>query len=268
MSVKHLRTAVVQLNSTPEKSENLHRALAMTQTAINNGAEFIALPEMFNLRGAGPNTFHESESIPGPSLIPFLNLCADHHVWILAGSLAETSGKRKVYNTSVLLSPLGIHAVYRKLHLFDAEVENKQIRESDTYECGKTPVLTDIKGIPMGMSICYDLRFPELYQRYYRHGAQILCVPASFTAPTGEAHWEVLLRARAIETQSYVIAPNQTGVGTGGVPTYGNSLIIDPWGTVLARGSRDKEELIMSVLDFERLASLRQQFPLLHHKRL
>jgi predicted amidohydrolase len=268
MSSKYLHVSVIQLNSISAKAENLQKAVAMAKTAINNGAEFIALPEMFNLRGAGANTINESESIPGPSLIPLLDLCANHHVWILAGSIAETSGQEKIYNTSVLLSPLGIHAVYRKLHLFDAELDIKHIRESDLYAAGKHPILTDVKGIPTGLSICYDLRFPELFQRYFRHGAQMMCVPSSFTTPTGCVHWELLLRARAIETQSYVIAPNQAGIGTGGVPTFGNSMIIDPWGTILARASETKEEIISAVLDFESLATLRKKFPFLQHKRL
>lgn len=265
-----LTVALIQLNSTADKEKNLETALILSKKAIQNGAQFLAFPETFNSR-CHPDKSKAAESLAQSTSIQlFQNLAKEHGVWILAGSMCErVEGQGKVYNTSVVISNQGEQvAIYRKIHLFDVDVEGKKVRESDTFLPGSSPILTEIAGIKTGLSICYDLRFPKLFELYSLQGAQMNCVPSSFTSCTGKAHWEVLLRARAIENQCFMIAPNQTGIGTGNIPTYGNSMIVDPWGTVLARGSEFEEEIVMTTLDFDQLTELRKRCPTLTHKKL
>ncbi len=263
-----LTVGVIQMNTQQDKEKNIAHALAGCEEALQKGAQFLALPETFNSRACS-NKWDQAETLAGPTVQLFQDFAKNTHSWILLGSISERlSQGKKISNTSVLISDEGhCHAVYRKMHLFDADVHGKIIRESDCFVAGETPVLTDIKGIKTGLSICYDLRFGYLYERYRSLGAHMLCIPSSFTTPTGKAHWEVLLRARAIENQCFVIAPNQVGMGTGGVPTFGNSLIIDPWGTVLAKGSEYDEEVLVATLNFQDLVSLRKSFPLFEHKK-
>ena len=268
--VSNITVALIQLNSTPDKERNLESALSLCKKAIHDGAQFLAMPETFNSR-CNPDKACVAESVNDSySIKLFQSLAKSNKVWILAGSLCERIPEhKKVYNTSVLISDNGdISAVYRKIHLFDVDVEGKKVRESDTFLPGDTPVLTEIAGIKTGLSICYDLRFPKLFELYSHQGAEMNCVPSSFTTCTGIAHWEVLLRARAIENQCFMLAPNQVGIGTGNIPTYGNSMIIDPWGTVLARGSEFNEEVVMATLDFDKLRELRKNCPTLTHKKL
>ena len=183
------------------------------------GARFIALPEMYHFRSTGKPSTLPGESIPGPSTRGLQAIAAEFNAAILAGSVCEAiAGSFKVHNTSVLIGPDGgINATYRKIHLFDVEVDGVAIRESDWYVPGDTPTCATVLGHTVGLSICYDLRFPELYRRYADERAEMLTVPASFTATSGAAHWESLLRARAIENQAFVLAPGQTGPGSGGV---------------------------------------------------
>jgi predicted amidohydrolase len=183
--------------------------------------------------------------------------------WILAGSICEAIDQsRKVYNTSVLIGPQGIICIYRKTHCFNAIVNGIEISESKTFETGHSPTLGSVQGIPVGLSICFDLRFSELYLSYRQQGAKILCIPAAFTSPTGEAHWEVLLRARAIESQCFVIAPNQVGKGAYPTPSYGHSMIVDPWGKILAKGDPESEGVWQADLDFTFLDQVRTHFPM------
>ena len=255
-----IKIALIQCDAGPQVSENVERCLAMAREAISNGVEAVFLPEMFHYRRRGEGEFYGGELIPGPSSIPFLSLAKEHGVWVLLGSVCEAvPGQDKVYNTSVWINPKGeIAATYRKMHLFEVQLGDKGgVSETQWYMAGDTPVVTDFAAFKMGLSVCFDLRFPELYRGYVQQGADILTVPSSFTRPTGEVHWEVLLKARAIENQCFVVAPNQVGVGAGQVQTYGHSMVVGPWGEVLACGSADQEEVVYAALDVEQLDVVR-----------
>ena len=258
-----MTVGLVQMNSGENPEENRRKAHAFIDEAVSKQVQFLCFPEVYNFRKTGGRSRLLSESVCSESIQQLASRAKQEKMWILAGSICETiPSSKKVFNTSVLLNSRGdIHALYRKMNLFRVNTGLVRVDESKHYESGKEPVLTDVMGIKTGLSICYDLRFPELYRQYAKNGAQILCVPSSFTKKTGEAHWEVLLRARAIENQCFVLAPNQFGVGAGGVETYGNSLIIDPWGRVLGRGSGDTEGVITADLSFEELNRVRQVLP-------
>jgi predicted amidohydrolase len=195
-------------------------------------------------------------------------LAAHRRVYVLAGSVAESvPGSKKTYNTSCLIDPQGrIQAAYRKMHLFDVDLPGKKIRESDRCLRGKKPVVGRIGGaggMRCGLSICYDLRFPELYREYALLGAQILFVPSNFTRQTGQDHWEPLLRARAIENQCFVLAPGQSGVGSQGVLSHGTSMILDPWGRVLAKAPGSGETILFARLQPTQLTLIRRRLPVL-----
>ncbi len=264
----NLRVAAIQMNAGLNQTANIETAQRLVVEAVNKGASFVALPEVFNFRGDKALLAGHATSIPGPVTQPFQALAKNYNVDILLGSVIQKiDGQNKLFNTSVLINDDGqIVAQYQKMHLFDVQVDQHQIRESDTFDPGSQPVLVSVKSVPTGLGICYDLRFPELFRHYAAKGAKLLCVPSSFTRQTGTAHWDVLLRARAIENLCFVIAPNQIGVGNGGVQTFGNSLIVDPWGTVLARASADQEEVIVADLDLYAQQMLRSQFPCLAHR--
>jgi len=210
-----------------------------------------------------------AEPIPGPSTKRLGDLARRLQIHLLAGSVLEGSGGPKPFNTSVLFNPRGdIVARYRKLHLFDVDIPGHvTIRESDTRSAGDAVVTIPTELGVIGMSVCYDLRFPELYRRLTLAGAEILTVPSAFTFPTGAAHWEILLRARAIENQVYVIAPDQIGRSPSGVVDYGNSMIIDPWGKPLARAA-DREMVIFAEIDRDYLDRVRRELPCLTHIQL
>ena len=265
-----MKVAAVQLSSGADKGANIARAVELTKQAIAQGAQLIVLPETFDYRGDCADQDSMSEEIPGESLLPLIELAGQDGIWIVAGSIHEKDpGSAKPYNTSVLIDNRGrIAAKYRKIHLFDMSIGDRSISESSRYTPGKKGVVSSIDGIRIGLSICYDLRFPELYREYSANGVELITIPSSFTTPTGEAHWEVLVRARAIENQCFVIAPNQSGVGSGSIPTYGNSMIVDPWGRVLARASNQGEEVICADLDLGELSQVRESLPALQHRRL
>lgn len=259
-----MRAILIQLDSQADRDANIAKAVAMVKEAINKNAQFILLPEMFSLRSDSLSLEQKKDTIPGEAIEPLMNLAKDNNVVILAGSIYEgIDGIEKVYNSSALINQNGdVQAIYRKMHLFDVEVGDTVIKESNTFVPGKEQVVTEVLGVKTGLSICFDLRFPEFYKEYFRNGAKMLCVPACFTETTGKAHWEVLLRARAIENQCFVLAPNQVGSGQKGVMTYGNSMIIDPWGRILARGSDCGEELVVADLDFDGLEEIRKKIPI------
>ncbi|MCK5014593.1 MAG: carbon-nitrogen hydrolase family protein [Candidatus Omnitrophica bacterium] len=249
-----MKTAVIQLKSINNKEKNIKKALCLVKCAIARRAKFILLPEVFHFRGEiDPRKgFSDvSETIPGMSTIALMDVAKKNKVAILAGSVCETiPGEKKVYNTSVLINARGeIAAKYRKVHLFDARVGALKIMESQYFKSGRKNAMATIGPWNIGLSICYDLRFPGFYRKYKQGKADILCVPSAFTKITGQAHWEILLRARAVENVCYVLAPNQIGKDGKGVVSYGNSMIIDPWGKVLARASGDQEEIIFADLD-------------------
>ena|SRR3989338_10138007 len=265
-----LKVALVQMASGDNEKRNMRKAIELLKQAVEGGAQLVCFPEVFNYRARSSRGGDHATTIPGPLFLPLQEYARQKQIWILAGSVREKAAEfRKVYNSSVVIGNDGnINAIYRKIHLFDAQVNGKKVLESATFMRGKDPVLADVAGIPTGLSICYDLRFPELYREYSAQGAKMLYVPSSFTAVTGKAHWEILLRARAIENQCFVLAPNQYGIGSDGVRTYGNSMIIDPWGEILARASKDRKDVIYGVLDFNRLNTIRNILPALKHRVL
>lgn len=268
-----LKVAAVQMNSGSDKEKNLYQARHLIIKAVEAGAKLIVLPEVFNFRGDPSEAARQAELIPGYSTGFVSSLARKYKVWILIGSMMEKINvgacHGKPFNTSVLINLQGkIVARYRKMHLFDIKLKGKEILESKRNRAGAKPVLTTLLGIRVGLSICYDLRFPELYRCYSKKGVELLCIPSSFTKQTGEAHWHPLVKARAIENLSYVIAPNQVGIGSAGVKTYGHSLIVDPWGKVLAEGSANKEEVIYAEIDLECLRNIRRNLPALEHRKL
>lgn len=231
--------------------------------------DLIALPEVFAIRGNDTDYRAAAERLPGAITKRLMALAARRRAWILAGSVIEL-GRGKIYNTSVLINRQGrIVARYRKIHLFEANLGNGQIvRESDIYAAGAKPVMAEVEGWSCGLAICYDLRFPELFRYYSGHGATLFFVPSNFTQKTGKDHWETLVRARAIENQAFVVAPNQCGVNPcTGVASHGHSLVVGPWGDVLAVAG-DKEAVLTITLQPEVLRRTRARIPVLRHRRL
>ncbi len=261
-----MKVAVIQLNSTEDKAYNLAKAIALIQRAVRCKAFFMVLPEIFAFRGrirrAG-GMRKVAELIPGESLKPLMVLAQRYNIFILAGSVHERVGNIfKAYNTSVLINDHGaIIARYRKKHLFEAVLEGRRVREAELFRAGHRAVIATVGGYRVGLSICYDLRFPEMYRHYAKRGVQAICVPSAFAYQTGKAHWEVLLRARAIENRCYVLAPNQVGQGAHGIRHYGHSMIVGPWGEVLAQASADKEEVIYAHLDAKTIEAYRWKLP-------
>lgn len=258
-----MNVVLIQMNAGLEKGKSVEKALKMVRAAIDKGAEFILLPEVFNYRGPakGYELCNEiAEEIPGPSTEKLFSIAKENNVHILAGSIYEkTPDQNKVYNTSILIDNSGwVNAKYRKIHLFKAQVDGKYIDESKTFLAGDLPVVGKIGKFKVGLSICFDLRFPELYREYYKQGVDIIAIPSSFTYRTGEAHWETLLRARAIENQCYVLAPNQVGIGNG-VRTYGHSMIVGPWGDILIEAGDREASILFSSISKGELTSRRAQ---------
>jgi len=260
-----MRVAVIQMSSGDNKAANLQKALYLTEEAIKKKAQFVALPEFFGFRSPVVKEYSREESvekIPGLTTNLFQKIARENNVFILAGTVCEQGHEKgKVYDSAILLDAEGNFALkYRKQHLFSAEIEGKMIREAAVFSPGKLGACAHVLGLKIGIAICYDLRFPGIFQEYAQQGCEVLVVPSMFTRKTGEAHWEILLRARAIETLSYVVAPNQVG-GDGDVPAYGNSMIVDPWGNILARASGIKEETIFADIDQQRLDKARRALP-------
>ena len=262
--------AAVQMSSGPDRAANIERAQALTREAARRGAALVVLPEVFSWRGPRAAEAAAIEPIPSPTTEAMAALAKSCGVHLCAGSILEAiPGASRAYNTSCLFGPDGsLLARYRKLHLFDVDLPGRvSVRESDSRTPGDDVVAVATPLGTLGLSICYDLRFPELYRRLSRAGAEILLVPAAFTFHTGSAHWEVLCRARAIENQCYLIAPNQTGTSPHGFADWGGSAIIDPWGRVLGQAS-DGEGIVLAEIDRAYLARVRRELPCLSHTRL
>jgi len=264
-----MRVSVIQLSSTLDTERNLRKAEELIGGAAAAGAHLIALPEVFNRRGESAQVRLHAESLQGPSMEWAARLALAHSVWLLAGSFAEKGADiERVYNTSTLFSPAG-EAVcrYRKIHLFDVDIPGAQARESDSVTPGDSLVVHELpEGVRLGLTVCYDLRFPELYRGLTLQGARLISVPSAFTERTGRDHWEILLRARAIENQVFILAPNQFGSTPGTPISYGRSMIIDPWGTVLAQAP-DRECFILADLDLTQQDEVRKRLPCLNHRR-
>jgi predicted amidohydrolase len=263
-----LPVAVVQLDARDDVDANIAAAVALADEAAAGGARLVALPEYLQYRGTNDGFRASARAIPGPHTEPFAEVARRHGAWVLVGSTAEISADpARPYNTSALIAPDGsLAAVYRKIHLFDVAVDAGPVdTESARVMAGDRIVTADLDGITVGLTICYDLRFPELYRALALAGAQILTVPAAFTERTGRDHWDVLLRARAIENAAYVLAPAQIG-GPPGQPAYGHAMIVDPWGTVIAQAP-DGVGIVRADLDLARVAAVRRQIPALANQR-
>ena len=264
-----LRVACVQLTSGPDKAANLEKAERLVARAAATGADVVALPEKWNAIGASDVLHAAAETLEdGESVAAMTGWARAHGITLVGGSISERRDRReKLSNTSVAFGPDGdVLGVYRKIHLFDVEVGGYVYRESEAEEPGEEPVVVRGDGWPIGLTVCYDVRFPELYRILALEGAELVSVPAHFTTPTGKDHWHVLLRARAIENQYYVAAPAQVGETLPGRPSYGRSLIVDPWGIVLAQAP-DDETVISADLDRARLREIRNKLPSLKNRR-
>jgi len=226
-----LKVALIQLNSGSHKEDNIRRVCNFIEKAVNGNAEFILLPEVFNYRGSinRHDLYNEiAENIPGVSTQKLIDLAKKHNIWIHCGSIYEKAPNKKIYNSSIVINNKGkIIAKYRKINLFKATVNNVVVDESKIFLAGTSPVIADVKGFKVGLSICFDLRFPELYRYYFNKNVDIIVVPSSFTTRTGKDHWRPLLQARAIENHSFVLAPNQFGIDGNNVETYGHTMFID-----------------------------------------
>jgi predicted amidohydrolase len=264
-----LRVAAVQLNSTADPAENLAVADRLTRAAAADGASLIVLPEKWTAMGSDEQLRAAAESLDGPSVRWARALARELGIDLVAGSIVErVDGREKLANTCVHVDPQGeLKAVYRKLHMFDVQVAGHVYRESDLEDAGEEIVLSQSAGgVELGLSICYDLRFPELYRILAVRGALVFPLPAAFTLATTRDHWETLIRARAIENQAFVIAANQIGEHPGGNRSGGRSMIVDPWGIVLAQAP-DAQGHIVAELDLQRLAQIREQLPSLANRR-
>jgi len=264
--------AAVQLCSTSNSEANLKSAEDLIRQAAKRGATFIATPENTDFLGSPQEKVRRGETLEGPTCTLFAKLAKELKLHLLLGSFNEKSERPdRVYNTSVLFGPAGERlGVYRKLHLFDADVsEQVRAQESLAVMPGKDVLMAHTALAKFGLSICYDLRFGELYRQLVERGAEVLCVPAAFTLLTGRDHWETLLRARAIECQCYVIAPGQWGRHEDNEvkESYGHSLIVDPWGLVLAMAA-DGPGLAVAEIDLARVARVRKAIPVQRHRRL
>jgi predicted amidohydrolase len=262
--------AAIQVSAGPHKSANLERAERLVRLAAARGADLVALPEVFNWRGARADERAAAESLAGESLARMAALARDLRIHLVAGSITELAeGQPRNYNTSTLFGPDGsLLGVYRKIHLFNIDLPGRvTFRESDAKLPGAQVVSVPTAIGQIGLTVCYDIRFPELYRELVFGGAQIIAVPSAFTFPTGEAHWEALLRARAIENQVYIVAPAQFGPNIHGFSDYGNSMIVDPWGRVLARAA-DQEGVVVAPIDLEYQERVRRELPSLTHVRL
>jgi predicted amidohydrolase len=261
-----LRVAAVQLNSTDDRSRNIDTAERLVRAAAAAGADLVALPEKWNLLAGGERLLAEAEPLDGPSLTAARGWAHELGIHLLAGSISAI-GEEKAFNTSVLIGSDGSDlAVYRKIHMFDVVVGGVTYRESEYEDPGGEIVTASLGEADLGLSVCYDLRFPELFRILALRGARLISVPSAFTATTGRDHWEVLLRARAIENQVFLIAPNQIGEAPPQYDSYGHSAIVDPWGEVLAVAP-DEECFIAADIDLAAQDRVRESLPSLAHRR-
>ena len=263
-----MRAAAVQLQSTPDRDRNLEAADRLTRAAADTGAELVVLPEKWPVLGTPEQTIAGAEPYDGATHAWARATARELGIDLVAGSFSEQTGNDRGANTSIHVGPDGeTKATYRKIHMFDVEVGGKVYKESEHEAPGEEIVLSETAdGAGLGLTICYDLRFPELYRILAVKGAQIIVVPAAFTLATTREHWEVLLRARAIEDQCFVVAANQIGEHAPGIRSGGRSMIVDPWGVVLATAP-DTETFVVAELDLERQAEIRRTLPSLANRR-
>ncbi len=263
-----MRVAACQMNARQDQAANLATALALLDWAAEAGADLAVLPEYLDYLGTDEGALQAAEPVPGPFVDSLAARARDLGLWVLAGSVHARAPDGRCRNASLLLDRQGrVAARYDKLHLFDIGLAGQpSYRESATVGGGDRVVTAEIDGVLAGLSICYDLRFPELYRLHALAGAQILLVPAAFTLHTGRAHWELLLRARAVENQCFVIAAGQVGESLPGKACFGHSMVVDPWGTVLAC-QPEGTGIVVAELDFDAQRRLRAELPALANRR-
>lgn len=255
------------MTSGPDRDANLVEAERHVEACVGDGADLVALPELVSVLGRRSDLEAGAEALDGPTTTWARGLAARHGIWLVAGSFVERHADGTLTNTSCLVSPAGeLTAMYRKVHLFDVDVPGATYRESSTFSPGTELVTAGAGPLEVGLSVCYDLRFPELYRILALRGATLVVIPAAFTARTGPAHWEVLVRARAIEDQVFVLAPGQCGTTEGALDWHGHSLVVDPWGEVLADAGRGPGH-VTALLDLDRLREVRSQLPSLSGRR-
>ncbi|HVB93194.1 MAG TPA: carbon-nitrogen hydrolase family protein [Acidimicrobiales bacterium] len=281
-----MRVAAIQTTATADRERNLRSAAELVNEAVAGGAELVVLPEYFSVAGNPDHLRANAETLEGPTVSWASDLARRHRIWLLAGSFPEAppigttddpGAEPRLSNTSCLVGPDGsVAATYRKIHLFDVSVAGAAHRESDTIAPGDALCLAPLSSRPgggdppvvLGLSLCYDLRFPEVYRALALGGATVVAVPAAFTATTGPGHWEVLLRARAIEDQVFVVAAGQVGALPPGMPAcHGHSMIIDPWGSVLVERTDPSPGAVTADLDFELQRRVRLELPVLANRR-
>lgn len=287
-----MRAAAIQTTATADRTENLRAAGTLVDQAADAGAELVVLPEYFSVAGSARSTKERAETLEGPTVNWAAEQAERHHIWLVAGTFPERpdpdATDTRMRSTSCVLGPDGtVAAVYRKVHLFDVQVEGAKFHESATFAPGQvlsTVALSPSRpdepdtgagedgGLPadpvLGLSVCYDLRFPELYRILTLQGATVVTVPAAFTAVTGPAHWEVLLRARAIENEVFMVAAGQIGELPGGMPScHGHSMIVDPWGAVMAEADDGGPGVVLADLDFRDQERVRRQLPVLANRQ-
>ncbi len=267
--MKKLRAACVQIAAGADPEKNLLKARRLFGQAVKAGARIVAFPENFFWRGAGKD-MARAAAFTLPALREYRSLAAKYKTAVLLGGMPERAAGKKFYNTAVLIDEKGrVAARYRKIHLFDVRLKDVKVCESRNTQPGKKIAAGKIHSVKAGLSVCYDIRFPELFRRLAFQGSRVLFIPANFTAVTGKAHWELLARARAVENLAFVIAPGMSGSHpTTGLESFGTSLIVDPWGRVLCRGGRAGEGVFYADLDLKAQAGLRARFPVLRHKKL
>jgi deaminated glutathione amidase len=265
-----LRVAAVQMSSGSDPSRNVEEAEQLVKVAADQGARYVQVPEYFNFLGPFSGFAGAAEPVPGPTTDRMATLAKSRDLTLHLGSLLEASPvDGKFFNTSVVIGPNGeIVATYRKIHLFDVNVPGAIVhQESDVIAPGDEMVVARLKGFALGLSVCFDVRFPELYRGLALAGAQVIAIPAAFNAVTGHAHWEILVRARAVENHVFVIAAAQVGTTAEGIATYGHSLIVDPWGVVLAESTSDKPEVVIATLDLNDVGRRRSQIAVMDFRR-
>ena len=262
-----MRAAVVQMNSTAEVAHNLEVAERLVRDAARAGADLVVLPEKWNLLGDGAALRAGAEPLDGGSISAARGWASELGLVLVAGSFAERGEGERAFNTSVLIDADGeIVTTYRKIHMFDVDVGGVSYRESENEEAGEEVVVAEAGGIEIGMSVCYDIRFPELYRILAVRGARAFTVPSAFTLHTGRDHWEVLMRARAIENQAFVVAADQFGQAPPHYDSYGRSMIVDPWGVVLAVAP-DGDAVATAELDLAAQERVRRSLPSLANRR-
>lgn len=265
-----MRVAVIQMNSRGNRRQNVQNALHLVDQAANQGAEFVLLPEYMTFLGGYENYKKAAESVPGETSEALAQKALQHKLYLHSGSLIEKSeDPNRFYNTSLIFDPSGrLIGTYRKIHLFDIDIPGQVTeRESQIILPGDRLVLVILPECQLGMSICFDLRFPEMYRQLAAAGAEMFVVPSAFAKTTGQVHWEILLRARAIENHAYVLAAGQYGKDDHGGEYYGHSMIIGPWGEIIAKSSKDEDCVLLADLDFDEVRKRRNQIAVLKFRR-